>query len=283
MNDRQIESFLKVSEDKSFSKASKELFISVPALIEQIDRLEESLGFKLLKRTNQGVSLTKEGEIFKESIVKMKDIYDKTIDSIKKSNINNINIGVPSNECPSFLSEACSIYLKNSKNNISLIDISYSEHLKALEEGIIDLSIIAKPKRAYLKGLKYIKLFEDTYSFGINKNDELVNNKTITLKDLKDKTIMCGSYEYMEKSFKDNLSKSKARLEVIDSDYNLNSRIKAKTNNSIIVFHSKWEDCYKGLFKVIPSNIDGGEIGIVIRKDDYNKLLEFINILKKII
>ena len=54
MNDRQLLSFIKIVETGSFSKAAKDSFISVPAMVQQIDRLEEDLGFRLLLRSNRG-------------------------------------------------------------------------------------------------------------------------------------------------------------------------------------------------------------------------------------
>ena len=64
MNDRQLTSFLKIVETGSFSKAAQESYISVPAMVQQIDRLEEDLGFRLFSRTNQGAILTEDGVVF---------------------------------------------------------------------------------------------------------------------------------------------------------------------------------------------------------------------------
>ena len=68
MNDRQLLSFIKIVETGSFSKAAKDSFISVPAMVQQIDRLEEDLGFRLLLRSNQGVRLTDQGKIFYDAV-----------------------------------------------------------------------------------------------------------------------------------------------------------------------------------------------------------------------
>ena len=75
MNDRQLLSFIKIVETGSFSKAAKDSFISVPAMVQQIDRLEEDLGFRLLLRSNQGVRLTDQGKIFYDAVLEMQKIY----------------------------------------------------------------------------------------------------------------------------------------------------------------------------------------------------------------
>lgn len=63
-NERQRISFIKTAEAGSFSKAARDSFIFVPAIFQQIDRLEETLGFWLFSRNNQGVELTPDGKIF---------------------------------------------------------------------------------------------------------------------------------------------------------------------------------------------------------------------------
>ena len=45
MNDRQLLSFIKIVETGSFSKAAKDSFISVPAMVQQIDRLKRTWDF----------------------------------------------------------------------------------------------------------------------------------------------------------------------------------------------------------------------------------------------
>lgn len=59
-----IEGFVAVAEYKGFSQASRHLHISTPMLTNQIKRLEESLGKKLLHRTTRYVSLTEAGEVY---------------------------------------------------------------------------------------------------------------------------------------------------------------------------------------------------------------------------
>ena len=52
MYNPQLETFIKVVDRGSFSKAAEDLFISPSAVIKQINILETNLGLKLLKRTH---------------------------------------------------------------------------------------------------------------------------------------------------------------------------------------------------------------------------------------
>lgn len=58
----QIEYFLKVAEKLNYTTASRELYISQPALSKQISLLEENLGVQLLRRDNKHVELTAAGK-----------------------------------------------------------------------------------------------------------------------------------------------------------------------------------------------------------------------------
>ncbi|SFC52033.1 DNA-binding transcriptional regulator, LysR family [Bacillus sp. OV322] len=59
-----LESFLTVANKKSISKAAASLHITQPTLSTRIRKLEESLGFTLLERSWEGVTLSKQGDYF---------------------------------------------------------------------------------------------------------------------------------------------------------------------------------------------------------------------------
>ena len=55
--------FYTVAKTGNISKASKELFISQPAISKSISKLEASMNVTLFYRTSRGVVLTEEGRI----------------------------------------------------------------------------------------------------------------------------------------------------------------------------------------------------------------------------
>ena len=64
MNERQISCFLSVARHLSFSKASRELFISQPAISHHIQMLEKELDTRLFLRSTIAVELTPAGQVF---------------------------------------------------------------------------------------------------------------------------------------------------------------------------------------------------------------------------
>ncbi len=64
MNTRQIEYFLAVAEELSFTKAAEKMYVSQTAVTQQIRALEEQMGVQLFSRTKKRVELTPAGELF---------------------------------------------------------------------------------------------------------------------------------------------------------------------------------------------------------------------------
>ncbi len=61
MYNPQLETFICVVDSGSFSKAAEKLYITPPAVIKQINSLENSLEIKLFERTHRGLLLTDAG------------------------------------------------------------------------------------------------------------------------------------------------------------------------------------------------------------------------------
>jgi DNA-binding transcriptional LysR family regulator len=61
---RQVRYFVGVAETLSFRQASKHLHVSQPSLSVQIKQLEDELGVSLLRRSKQGVEVTRAGKVF---------------------------------------------------------------------------------------------------------------------------------------------------------------------------------------------------------------------------
>ena len=64
MNDLQIDYFMAVATNLSFSKTAEELFVSQPAISRQISALEKELGARLFIRNNQKTELTDVGRLY---------------------------------------------------------------------------------------------------------------------------------------------------------------------------------------------------------------------------
>lgn len=62
MNLKQLEAFVRVAEEKSFSRAAKELYLTQPTISAHISSLEKELGARLFIRNTKEVSLSEDGK-----------------------------------------------------------------------------------------------------------------------------------------------------------------------------------------------------------------------------
>lgn len=76
MYNHQLDAFVCAAEAGSFGKAAEAMFISAPAMIQQINLLEARCGVKLFTRSHQGVQLTAAGQSLYEdakTIIKLSE------------------------------------------------------------------------------------------------------------------------------------------------------------------------------------------------------------------
>jgi DNA-binding transcriptional LysR family regulator len=82
-----LETFLTVSRERSFSKASAKLGISQPAVTQQIKFIEKYLDAKIIERKKNGIRLTSEGD----ELYKIASKLEKAIHSAEKEILRIIN------------------------------------------------------------------------------------------------------------------------------------------------------------------------------------------------
>lgn len=84
MNLEQFRYIKEVSQCRSISKAAKQLYLTQPTISNAIHNFEEEVGYKVFRRSNQGVELTEDGERLMESV----DVILGEIKRIKNTNDN---------------------------------------------------------------------------------------------------------------------------------------------------------------------------------------------------
>ena len=89
MYNKQLDTFIQVADQGSFSKAAEVLYISPTAVLKQINLLENDLGFPLFVRTNRGIFLTEAGKsLYKDAkyiIRYSRDSINRAKNAMKKS------------------------------------------------------------------------------------------------------------------------------------------------------------------------------------------------------
>ncbi len=177
-----LNTFLTVIETKSFSKASKKLGISQPAVTQQIKLIEDYLKHKIVIRKKSGIILTPEGEELKKIALKLRKIIDNTEKDLLKiiSDQLPFRIGacplVGEYMLPSLLANSAEAF--SSEANIIVDDCDQLE--QDLVDKKVDVALIAS--KYYLEGVEYKEWGQDEVV--IFSNQELP--ETITPKEIAD-------------------------------------------------------------------------------------------------
>lgn len=140
--------FYTVAQCQNISAASKQLFISQPAISKSISRLEENLNTVLFLRNSRGVRLTAEGELLFQQLSAAFQAIKEGESSLKRNEelgVGSLSIGVSATLCKYILLP----YLQEFINLYPHIKVSIScrssyETMAALENGSLDIGFIGE-------------------------------------------------------------------------------------------------------------------------------------------
>jgi len=142
-----LETFLTVVKEKSFSKASKKLGISQPAVTQQIKWLEDYLDNKIVQRKKNGITLTKTGE----DLYRVAQRLERCVNNVERDIIKIINkeltfvIGA-SFTIGNYVLPYCLNELQDAIENEVLIHVDTTDHvLQQLLDKKIDLALVEAP------------------------------------------------------------------------------------------------------------------------------------------
>lgn len=207
---KQIKYFQAVVEKGNFYLAAEECYISQSAISQQIKKLEEELGVKLLERHNRTFSLTAAGEHFyQKSIIITGDIEQliretKRIDSPDKTVL---HLGCYKGYGGNELTEAVADFSqKHPTVDISITVGGHEELYAALENNSADF-VLSDQRRAFSGAYNNLTLAQSNTYIEISTRNPLSKLKQIEAEDLKNtpciivtsKNAQAEEQEYYEK------------------------------------------------------------------------------------
>lgn len=152
MEFRQLRYFVKVAELRSFSEASKALFISQSTLSQQIKQLEEELGVELLVRDSRHVSMSDYGEQYlpyAKQVLKDVDTSTERMNDVCQLKIGTLNVGATYTFCP-LLADTVRDYMKKYPGiKLKIYCRSMENLMEMLEHGQLDVALSYKPLQSY--------------------------------------------------------------------------------------------------------------------------------------
>lgn len=192
MYNKHLDAFMSVVEKGSFSKAAEASHISRTALIQQINLLEEHLGFDLFNRSSKGTRLTPMGELFR---TRTKEIMRLSADTISQcralEDVRQIRIGTLPNLPLTILAPICMQYHRlYPTTEIIFVERQAADYLASFQNNEFDISADYMSRLVLPdEEICFAWLAEDRFDCAVSPESELAGKDRITLNDLAGKKV----------------------------------------------------------------------------------------------
>lgn len=288
-----LSTFISVAESGSFTKAAEALFITPPAVMKQINSLEERLGITLFDRSNHGLQLTDAGKSFFQDAKYIIDYSNQAIEKAKdidnKDRQQSIRIGTSIMTPAKFLLDIWSEIQKfNPYLKIELIPfentpINSVEILRNLGKHIDIVAGLYDDGFLEDRRCKAAHLYDKKLLFAIPVTHPLCGKTKIELSDLKGRKVLLihkNWNEYIDK-LRTDLIENGTEIEDFDM-FNLNAFNRAAQENIPIITVEGWEDVHP-LLRIVSADWNYSiPFGILYSPTPTKQVKDFISASHKI-
>lgn len=211
MNTRNLDTFIAISEHNSFNAAAEALFLSPPALQQQVSRLEADIGFKLFERSVSGIRLTPAGETFLDGVLKLRSDMDLLLTRCRETDSlsNCIRIGAILGMQPDLFPRLSGPFFQRYPKVIQKPVMESEDQLFVdLDRGVLDVIEYYDCPRAHTAGRTFVPLIREGRDAMMSPNHPLADRWQLTLDDLAGQHIIVyrferlpGLREYIEQNY----------------------------------------------------------------------------------
>lgn len=149
MNLNQLEYFIELADQKNFTKAAEDLFVSQSTISKSIRALEEEYGVTLIDRNAKKFQLTTEGEIFYKSARQILLNYNEEtmeLHSMLKSKKGTLCIGIPPVTITACFSPIIYQYRHRYPDiHLKISEVGANNVRNLLADGTLDLGAVINP------------------------------------------------------------------------------------------------------------------------------------------
>ena len=263
MYNPQLETFIRVADAGSFSKAAEEAFITPTAVIKQINILESSLGVKLFDRTHRGLTLTKAGRSLyqdtKYIIRYCKDSVTRAKNAMQED-MNVIRVGSSPMTPAQLLMELWSgiqqrypdmkfqiVPFENTQENAREILANLGQNIDVVG-GIFDETML------HLRGCAGLELVRGPFYCAVSIHHRLAAKDKLQLTDLygENLLLMRRGWSHYVDQLRDDLWQHHPQIHIVDFDfYNMDVLNRCENSNDLLLAIPGWANVHP-LLKLLP-------------------------------
>ena len=292
MYNPQLDAFIKVADSGSFSRAAEAMYISAPAIIQQINLLEASCGFKLFVRSNHGVKLTPAGRSLYEdakTIIRLSQDALNKARRLAESSETTVRIGTSllykcrllpdlwtrvSEKHPELKIEILPMMEYQNRGEVfSALGVHFD-----LFEGIYG--------SAGWKGMcQFLELDRTPICCAVAKNHRLAGMKKLTMQDLNGEYIVMP-IEGVSKEvddFRNHIRKQYPTVQIVDSKrYDVDTFTLCEVNGYVLITQPVYRDIHNNLVTIPLETNYTLPYGLMYANEPTMATRTFINYIKNI-
>jgi DNA-binding transcriptional LysR family regulator len=190
---RLLRYFAVVAEELHVGHAAARLYISQPALSQQIRALEDQVGLPLFVRHPRGVALTEAGEaLLREArdVLERSERLERTVEDLRRGAAESLRIAVPPGAPSTLLPELLApLRAQRPDARVEVQELTTPEQLEALHAGSIDLGLVREPVDD--SRLARRSLLVEPLGVCLPAGHALAGHESLSLSDLADELFVC--------------------------------------------------------------------------------------------
>ena len=293
MFDGRLETFVKVAECGSFTKAADALFVTPTAVMKQINALEKELSVTLFDRTNQGLRITKAGESFLQDARYILEYLSRAVQKVREieegENRKSIRIGTSVMTPAKFILDIWSeVQSRMPTLKIELIPfennpVNAVEILKNLGQHIDVVGGLYDDNFLKERGCLAAHMYDKKILLAVPVTHALSAETLITPEKLKGRKVLFirrGWNRFID-DLRDKLEKQGVKTEDF-AMFSITAYNRAVAENTPIITVEGWEDVHP-LLKLIPTSWnDSIPFGVFYSPNPTKLVKKFIGLLSEI-
>ncbi len=262
MYNPQLDTFLRVADAGSFSKAAEESFITPIAVIKQINLLEAELAVRLFERSHRGLTLTKAGKSLyqdakyiiqycRDSVTRAKNAMqeDTNIIRIGTSPMTPAQLLMPlwpgiQSRCPDMKFQI--MPFENTPENAREILANLGKTIDVIG-GIFDETMLK------LRGCAGLTLSREPFCCAVSVHHPLAVKDKLKIQDLygENLLLMCREWSHYVDALRDEIWKNHPKIRIVDFEfYNMDVFNRCESTNDILLAIPGWANVHP-MLKVI--------------------------------
>jgi DNA-binding transcriptional LysR family regulator len=258
----QLETFIRVADAESFSKAADITYISPTAVIKQINILESELDVQLFVRTHRGITLTESGKSLYDDVKYLmqysKDAMERAKNAMDTNNI--IRIGTSPMTPGQFLvdlwpkiHEQCHeikfklVTYENTPENAREYLRNYGKHIDVVA-GWFDDEFLQE------FGCAALELSKDPVRCAVSMNHRLAAKDKLTVQDLYGETLMLNRHIWNScvNELRGEILERHSKINIVDFEfYDVNIFNQCENDNAVLMTFDGWKNVHP-LLKILP-------------------------------